>query len=93
MYRVVFATRAKKDLRKYSRSGPFPLEKLGRALDTLAEGKTLLPSFEDHALKGSLAGQREFHLGYDVLVQYSRNNSLQVLIVGRIGTHSELFGR
>ena len=93
MYHVVFATRAKKDLRKHDRSGSFPLAKFERAIDTLAEGRPLQPAFQDHALKGSLSDQSEFHLAYDLLVQYKRSDVAKTLTVMRIGTHDELFAR
>lgn len=92
MYLVVFATRAKKDLRRHDRSGSFPLAKLERAIDTMAQGQPLPLSYEDHALKGSLAGQREFHLAYDILVQYKRNDELRIITITAVGTHAELFG-
>ncbi|HIW77258.1 MULTISPECIES: type II toxin-antitoxin system RelE/ParE family toxin [Gordonibacter] len=49
-------------------------------------------SFNDHALKGSLQGKRELHIGgrkSDWLIIYSREN--EVVGFERTGTHDELY--
>lgn len=92
MYTIVLAPRAKRSLRKYKRSGSFPRAKFKAALLYLREGKQLPASYDDHALKGELTTFREFHLGYDLLVEYRINQDTQVVTISRIGTHAELFG-
>ena len=92
MYTLAFATRARKSLRKYNRSGSFPRAKFEKALDCLRSGESLPVSYGDHALHGELFIYREFHLTDDLLVQYKRNEELRVITVAKIGTHTELFG-
>ncbi|HXK31633.1 MAG TPA: type II toxin-antitoxin system YafQ family toxin [Candidatus Paceibacterota bacterium] len=92
MYRLVFAPRFKKSFRKYRQSGVFPLEKFERALACLRAGEPLPLSYSDHALKGSLAHYREFHIAQDVLVQYEQDEVLELITLRKIGTHTELFG-
>ena len=89
---IVFSARADKALRKYRKSGRFPHEKFQTALTHLRAGKPLPQSFRDHQLKGDLSIFRELHLADDVLVQYRRNDELRVVVVDKIGTHTELFG-
>ena len=92
MYAIVLASHAQRSLRKYRKSGSFPKDKFKTALMCLREGKSLPISYQDHALKGELQSLREFHLGYDLLVEYRRNELEQTVTIRRIGTHSELFG-
>lgn len=92
MYLVVLSTRARKSLHKYGQSGSFPQEKFRKVLLHLREGTQLSPSCQDHQLKGELDGYREFHLGYDLLVQYKRNEEKRIVTISKIGTHAELFG-
>jgi mRNA interferase YafQ len=92
MYTIVFANRAKKDLRRHGRSGSFPLPKLEQAIDILREKGHLAMLFKDHALKGSLFGYREFHIAGDLLVLYRCYEEESVIMIDRIGTHTELFG-
>jgi len=92
MFVIVFTSRAKRSLKKHKRSGSFPREKLVIALDMLRKGERLPISYQDHILQGELTDMREFHLGYDLLVQYARNEVLRTITVAAIGTHNELFG-
>jgi len=92
MYTLVFASRFTKSFRKLSKSGRFPLQKFELALKYFKNGKTLPASYQDHKLKGELSIQREFHLGYDLLVQYKRNEEQNIITLSKIGTHTELFG-
>ena len=92
MYAIVLAAPAKRSLRKYQKSGSFPQDKFKLALSCLREGKPLPTEYNDHALKGELSAFREFHLGYDLLVEYKRREDLRIVAISRIGTHTELFG-
>ncbi len=93
MYSVLFSNSARKSLEKYARSGVFPQKKFRQALLCLREEKPLPVSFQDHQLKGSMSIYREFHLSYDLLVQYERDDILCVIAINKIGTHTEFFGR
>jgi len=93
MYGVVLSSRAKRSLKKYRKSGMFPIKKYDSAIEHLREGKTLPSSFADHALHGALSSFREFHIAADLLVQYERDDELRVITIMKVGTHTELFGR
>ena len=92
MYLVVLSSRVKKSLRRYDRSGSFPKDKFKQALLHLREDSFLPLNYRDHQLNGELSIYREFHLADDLLVQYKRNEELQVITIAKIGTHNELFG-
>ncbi len=92
MYTLAFATRFTRAFRKYNRSGRFPLDKFQKALAYLEAGKALPAPYTDHSLKGPLVDYREFHLEYDILVQYRKNEEQKIITLSKIGTHTELFG-
>lgn len=92
MFAVVVSSRAKRSLKKYRRNGTLPVEKYDKAIDHLRAGESLPVSYRDHTLHSNLAVYREFHLGYDLLVQYKCNENLRVVTITSVGTHDELFG-
>ena len=92
MYALVFTSRFIKSFRKLQRSGRFPLAKFEHALTCLRGGEKLPANVLDHALAGPLVEFREFHLDYDLLVQYKQDESRRIITLSKIGTHAELFG-
>jgi len=93
MYGIALTSRAKRSLKRYRKSGMFPVKKYDTAIEYLREGKALPSNFADHALHGQLTAFREFHIATDLLVQYERDDELRVVTVMKVGTHAELFGR
>lgn len=67
------------------------IDKLYAVIETLAEGNTLDPKFKDHELTGNYKGTRECHIEPDWLLIYEIQNGVLVLMLSRLGTHSELF--
>jgi len=53
-------------------------------------GEALPAQSKDHKLEGKYSDCREFHIGGDMLVIYLVNE-LDVIVLLRIGTHSQLF--
>lgn len=49
------------------------------------------PKYHDHSLCGDYVGCRECHVEPDWLLVYEMMDNVLVLMVYRIGTHSELF--
>ena len=91
-YSIKLSARAKRSLRKLAHSGTFKKEKLEKALTCLENGVPLPSSYTDHALSGALSNFRECHLGFDLLLLYSRTEKPNTIIIVAIGTHTELFG-
>ena len=61
------------------------------AVEKLANGERLAPKFRDHGLAGNWKDARECHIEPDWLLVYEIRKD--VLILNRVGTHSELFGK
>ena len=74
-YDVQFTSQFKKDLK----------------LNTLANGETLNAKYKDHDLMGNYKGTRECHIEPDWLLVYEIKDDVLVLMLYRLGTHSELF--
>ena len=81
----------RRDLRRLRKSG-YRLEKLEEAIDILASGQLLPPSYADHPLHGDFEGQKECHIGPDWLLRYSKDKSLLILVLIRTGTHRDALG-
>ena len=60
-------------------------------LKALATDQPLEPRHRDHDLTGDWIGYRECHIKPDLLLIYRKVGD-DVLILARLGSHSELFG-
>jgi mRNA interferase YafQ len=59
-------------------------------LDLLAADKRMPVKLKDHPLRGEYFGTRECHVKPDLLLIYEKRGK-SVLVLIRLGTHSELF--
>jgi len=57
----------------------------------LANGETLNAKYKDHDLMGNYKGTCECHIEPDWLLVYEIKDDVLVLMLYRLGTHSELF--
>ena len=89
-YDVQFTNRFKKDL-KLAKKQKRDIEKLLYVVEILANGGELDPKFRDHALSGEYNGTRECHIEPDWLLVYQIIDDVLVLLLYRLGSHSELF--
>lgn len=89
-YDVQFTTQFKKDL-KLAKKQNKNLDKLFEVIETLAGGGVLDAKYRDHDLSGDYKGTRECHVEPDWLLIYERRDNVLVLMLYRLGTHSELF--
>ena len=78
----------KKDLKRAARQRR-NLEKVEKALETLAVPKPLPEVYKDHKLKGAWRDFRECHIETDWLLIYAITDF--ELRPTRLGTHGELF--
>jgi len=92
MYAVIATKQYRKSLKKFSRSGSFPLQELEKVIDILASGKTLSSKHKDHKLSGIFKGYRECHVKSDILLVYTLRKKELVLVLVDLGSHAELFG-
>jgi mRNA interferase YafQ len=90
MLEIFYTNQFKKDFKKAKKQGK-NLEKLKEVLVLLQEQQTLPPKYKDHALTGNYIGKRECHIEPDWLLIYKIDGDKLILILARIGSHSELF--
>ncbi len=89
-YEVKLTNRFKKDLKLAKKQGK-NADKLLAVIEKLASGKTLEKKYRDHDLSGKYKGCRECHIEPDWLLIYEIFDDVLVLILNRIGSHSEIF--
>ena len=89
-YEVKFTNQFRKDL-KLAKKQNKDLDKLFEVVNILADGGTLDARYRDHDLSGNYKGTRECHIEPDWLLVYEIRNEGLVLMLYRLGTHSELF--
>ena len=89
-YDIQFTTQFKKDL-KLAKKQNKDLDKLFSVIEVLARGETLPPQYRDHDLSGNYKGTRACHVEPDWLLIYEIQDNVLVLMLYRLGTHSELF--
>ena len=91
-FEIKYTNQFKKDLKLAQRQGK-NLDLLFDLIDVLANGGELEAKYHDHALSGKYKGTRECHVEPDWLLVYEIQNEVLILMLYRIGTHSELFKR
>lgn len=90
MYEVKFTSQFKKDL-KLAKKQRKSLDKLFEVIDILSNGNPLDAKYHDHELTGNYKGTRECHIEPDWLLIYELKDDVLVLMLYRLGSHSELF--
>lgn len=89
-YEVRFTTQFKKDLKLAKKQGK-DTEKLFAVIEKLANGEPLEEKYRDHDLSGNYKGCRECHIEPDWLLVYEVIDDVLVLMLYRVGSHSDLF--
>ena len=89
-YDLQFTSQFKKDL-KLAKKQNKDLGKLFEVIDILANGETLDAKYKDHSLTGNYRETRECHVEPDWLLIYEIRGDVLVLMLYRLGSHSELF--
>lgn len=89
-YEIKFTAQFKKDLKLAKKQGK-DIEKLFEVVEKLACGEKLDPKYKDHELTGNFRGCRECHIDPDWLLIYEVIGDVLVLMLYRLGSHSELF--
>ena len=62
-----------------------------KVIDLLSNGEKLEAKYRDHDLSGNYKGTRECRIEPDWLLVYEIRNDVLVLMLYRLGSHSELF--
>lgn len=90
MYEIKFTNQFKKDIKLAKKQGK-NIDKLFAVVEKLANGEILEINYRDHELIGNYKGCRECHIEPDWLLVYEIINNKLVLMLYRVGSHSELF--
>jgi mRNA interferase YafQ len=90
MFSLKYSKRFKKDL-KYFKNNKEVLSILEKVLDVLVLGKPLSKKLQNHPLKGEFTGCFECHLRPDILLIYKKDKKEMLILLLRIGSHSDLF--
>ena len=89
-YEIRFTGQFKKDLKRAKKQGK-DTDELFAVIDKLSNGEVLGEKYRDHGLSGNYKGCRECHIESDWLLIYEIDNGILVLMLYRVGSHSELF--
>jgi len=89
-YEIKFTNQFKKDLKLAKKQGK-DTNKLFEIIEKLANGEKLDTKYRDHDLIGTYKGTRECHVEPDWLLIYEIIDDVLVLLLYRVGSHSELF--
>ncbi|MBR5914470.1 MAG: type II toxin-antitoxin system YafQ family toxin [Selenomonadaceae bacterium] len=89
-YEIKFTNQFKKDLKLAEKQNK-NLDKLYDVIEQLADGKSLDEKYRDHSLNGKYANARECHIEPDWLLIYEICENVLVLVLNRVGSHSDLF--
>lgn len=89
-YEVRFTNQFKKDLKLAEKQGK-NTNKLYEIIEKIANGETLEAKYRDHNLTGAYRDCRECHIEPDWLLIYQIFDDVLVLLLNRVGSHSELF--
>lgn len=90
MLKISATNRFKKDL-KLCQKRKYKFDLLYEVIDTLAIPEPLEDKYREHNLKGDYVGYRECHITPDWLLIYLVTD--EELILGRTGTHADLFSK
>lgn len=89
-YNVKFTSQFKKDIKLAGNRGK-NLDELFSVIETLSNGMPLEERYRDHPLKGKYSAYRECHIEPDWLLVYQKMEDCLILILYRVGSHSDLF--
>lgn len=89
-YEVKFTSQFKRDL-KLAQKQHKDVSVLMSIVEKLSNGEKLEEQYRDHGLSGAFKGCRECHVEPDWLLIYEYVNDVLVLMLYRLGSHSELF--
>ena len=87
---VNFTSRFKKDL-KLAEKQHKNTDELFSVIEKLANREPLEEKYRDHSLKGEYINCRECHIEPDFLLVYQIFEQELILLLVRVGSHSELF--
>jgi len=94
IFSVIYTTTYKKELKKY-KNQPSKLEKLLDIIEILSKKGTEGVPIDNkpHPLTGNYKACLECHIEPDFLLIWKQYDEEKLIVLERIGSHSELFGK
>lgn len=89
-YEIKPTSRFKKDVKLAIKQNK-NLDEMYDIIDKLSKGEKLDKKHKDHSLEGKYKGCRECHISPDWLLVYEYVEDVLVLVLNRVGSHSDLF--
>ena len=91
MYILKYSKSFRKDLKKQAKCNLGTLSELKKVLNLLISEKKLNNKYKNHRLKGQFKNCFECHIKPDVLLIYKIEKKELMILLLRIGSHSDLF--
>ncbi|MBU4375568.1 type II toxin-antitoxin system YafQ family toxin [Patescibacteria group bacterium] len=91
MYSLKYSKVFKKDLKKIAKQDKSAINELKKVLGLLILDKQLDQKYKNHCLKGEFKKCFECHIKSDVLLIYKIEKQELIILLLRIGSHSNLF--
>jgi len=91
MYVLKYSKSFKKDLKKYAKHNSEAIDELKKVLNFLISDKMLGSEHKNYRLKGQFKNCFECHIKPDFLLIYKIEKQELIILLLRIGSHSELF--
>lgn len=90
MLDIIYTSKFKRDL-KLAKKQNKNIDLLFDIIEQLANQQILESKYHDHQLSGNFSDYRECHITPDWLLIYKIDNNQLVLLLNRLGSHSNLF--
>lgn len=91
MYKLEYTNKFKKELDKLKKNKKFPAKTLKNIIDKITKQEKLKPSFKNHQFQGKWKNFYDCHIKTDLILIYKINKKRKIIILARIGSHSNLF--
>ena len=91
MYVLKYSKSFKKDLKRQAKHNSEAINELKKVLNLLILGKKLDDKYKNHCLKDQFKNCFECHIKPDVLLIYKIEKQELIILLLRIGSHSDLF--
>lgn len=92
MREIIRTSQFKKDYKKAKARG-IDMTPLKEVIGMLQREEKLPDRYRDHGLSGEYIGIRECHIRPDWLLMYAYTGDKLILVLHRMGTHSDLYNK
>ncbi len=91
MYAIEFSRGFAKDFRRIRQNPHFRESDFGHVVTILQSSENIPAKYKNHRLHGNLQNVWDIHVQNDIVLLYEKDETVRLIALLRIGTHSELF--